>query len=367
MATKLPPPSNRTIFFTHLMVWLLFATVPFTFNANLFGWRVALFRTLLPTLTLLMVFYGNAYLARRYIFKATSFRIYRPFLAYAIIVPFCFIGAEWLFKLVNELSNIQTYLTFEVWEEGALVSSNRTPDGVPRSVIGFSVMFIIFVSSLYGLGQEVQRRDRQEAALRATNLRHEIKLLRQQINPHFLFNALNNLYAIVQLNPQRAGEFVLKLSDMLRYVTYDCQQERVALEKEINYLNNYLYFQEWRGQEFQRLDIQLPSDLPQSSIEPMLLLPFVENAFKHSYDPLHPEERWIKIVLQVDKGWLHFEVVNSRSTVATTQDASDEYTGIGVENVRKRLQLLYPSQHQLVVQGDPKQHRILLTLQLPPS
>lgn len=356
--------SSRLLPLAHGFVWALLTLIPLTFNVHFFGVKLGLFRTLVPTACLLVLFYGNAYFTQRYSLRRENFKTYHLFLIYGLIIPPCFIAVEYLFVMMNKISGIDVYLTFEIWKNGALLESNRTPDGVPRSAVGFAVILIMFMSFLYGAGQSAKRRNEQEAALRATNLRNELKLLRRQINPHFLFNALNNLYAIVQLEPHHASEFVLKLSNMLRYVTYNGQQERVSLRKELDYLQNYLYFQQWRDKDFQQLTVELPEEIPDIEVEPMLVLPFVENAFKHSYDPHHPKKRWIKLSLRVENDHLHFEVTNSRSSNPTEEEVPDEYTGIGIENVQKRLELLYPGQHQLVVQSDDHQFRIALTVPL---
>ena len=357
--------SRRAVKVIHALFWILFASIPFNFNVPLFGWQLALFRTLIPAFFMICLFYGHSYVVKKLLLQDSTTALLKLVVAYVVVIPICFFGIEFLFVKINNVNDVNITLTFEAWKDGDLVGISQTPNGVPRSVVGFMVMFMLFISFLYGLTQEVQQRTRKEAELRATNLRNELKLLRRQINPHFLFNALNNLYAIVQLEPNRAGDFVLKLADMLRYVTYDCQQERVLLDKEVSYLQNYLYFQQWRDNEFQQLEAQLPTDLPPVDIEPMLLLPFVENAFKHSYDPQHPQRRWIRLSLHLDdQGMLRFEITNSKSTTNTTEEVPDEYMGIGIENVRKRLSLLYPNQHQLLVEDNHDHYHILLTVQL---
>jgi LytS/YehU family sensor histidine kinase len=175
---------------------------------------------------------------------------------------------------------------------------------------------------------------------------------------------LNNLYALIQLQPQKAGEFVLKLSDMLRYVTYDCQQERVSIHKEVNYIKNYIYLQQWRDARLEQLEINFDPNLPDLEVEPMLLLPFVENAFKHSYDTAQPEKRWIKLELYYHNNILVFVAENSLSSTYTQEHVPDEYMGIGIENVKKRLGLLYANRHQLHIEEHNDHFRLELTLQL---
>lgn len=330
----------------------------------LFGLPIAIVRTIIPISFIIIIAYGNNLFIIRQLFRRKDFRWYYPFLAYAIIIPIALVIIDSVFGFVNTITNIELSLIFEVRQDGILINSNKSDSSFPRSVIGLITILTLFVSSLYGLALEFIQRDRQEIKLKAANLKNELKLLRRQINPHFLFNAMNNLYAIVQLKPEKAGEFVLKLSDMLRYVTYDCQNDKVSISKEINYLNNYIYFQKWRDQNFQ--DIQLDIDLSLNSlqIEPMLLIPFIENAFKHSYDQNSKRQRWVKISLQNQDNKLVFEVSNNRSLSNTQEEIPDEYMGIGIENVQKRLDLLYKNKYQLQIEKDDNSFQIKLTIQL---
>ncbi len=356
--------SRRLLTLLQLVLWSLLLIFPLIFNMELFGWKIALFRVLLPTLFLAVVFYSNVYLVRRYLFPAQGFVVYYPFLVYSVLIPLTLFGLQQVFSFVNELSAISIRFVVEARQEGVLMNTVKSSDSFPRSVVGVLVISIYFISSLYGLGLEFSKRDQTNTALKATNLKNELKLLRRQINPHFLFNALNNLYALIQLQPQKAGEFVLKLSDMLRYVTYDCQQERVSIQKEVNYIENYIYLQQWRDVRLEQLEVRIDPNLPDLDIEPMLLLPFVENAFKHSYDAKNPKARWIKLELYYHNNILVFVAENSLSQNDTQEEVPDEYMGIGIENVQKRLELLYANRHQLQLEKQADHFRLELTLQL---
>ena len=355
--------NNIGIIIIHTAFWSLLASFPLYFNSILFGLPIAIVRTVIPFIGIIILAYGNIWGIIPYLFKRKDFVWYKPFLAYLIIIPLAVFMLENIFGFVNYITNISVAIVFEARQDGILVDSNRSDASFPGSIIGLMVVFTLFASSLYGLATVFMQRDRQESLLKATNLKNELKLLRRQINPHFLFNAMNNLYAIVQLKPDKAGEFVLKLSEMLRYVTYDCQNEKVAISKEVDYIKNYIYFQKWRDQSFQNIELNINNQLSELSIEPMLLIPFVENAFKHSYDN-NTTERWIKIDLTTHEKELSFDVSNSLSTSNTQEEVPDEYMGIGVENVRKRLELLYTKEHQLIIEKNNQNFHIRLTIQL---
>lgn len=338
--------------------------MPLSVNIELFGWTAALVRVLPAMVIIALIFYGNVYFVRRYLFQAQSFVVYYPFLAYSLLIPLTFLGLEQFFIYINELTDVSLKYVVEARRNGELVNTSKTLYSFPRSIIALVAVSIYFISSLYGLGLEFSKRNQVDAALKATNLKNELKLLRRQINPHFLFNALNNLYALIQLQPQKAGEFVLKLSDMMRYVTYDCQQERVSIQKEVNYIENYIYLQQWKDTRLEQLEVNIDPNLPDLEIEPMLLLPFVENAFKHSYNAKNPQNRWIRLELYYHNNILVFVAENSLSPEITQEEVPDEYMGIGIENVQKRLELLYNNRHQLQIEEHPEHFRLELTLQL---
>lgn len=355
---------NIRVALAHITFWLLFMASPLYLNIRLFGFPIALVRTIIPISAIVIVAYGNNLFVIRQLFRYKGFTWYYPFIAYALIIPIAFFFIKYAFQFVNIITNVEVSLLFELKQNGQLINTNRSASSFPGSIIGLITMLILFISSLYGLALEFIQRDRQEIKLKASNLKNELKLLRRQINPHFLFNAMNNLYAIVQLKPEKAGEFVLKLSDMLRYVTYDCQNDKVSISKEINYLNNYVYFQKWRDQNFQDIQLNIDPSLNSLEIEPMLLIPFIENAFKHSYDHNNENQRWVKIKLQNEDNTLVFEVKNSISQSNTQEEVPDEYMGIGIENVQKRLALLYKHKYQLQIEKDSNSFQIKLMIQL---
>ncbi len=198
-------------------------------------------------------------------------------------------------------------------------------------------------SSLFEVARYANQKEREAAELRGEKLEAELKFLRSQINPHFLFNALNNIYALMMAQSQRAPEMLLKLSAILRYMLYDCKAERVPLSKEIAYLRHLVDLYQLKDSRGLNIELDLDESRPHLYIAPLLLVPFVENAFKHS----HIEDRqsgWICIRLHTGDNHLVFEVSNS---IPQTAHAKDEVGGIGLSNVRRQLELVYPEQHVL--------------------
>lgn len=170
----------------------------------------------------------------------------------------------------------------------------------------------------------------------------ELQLLKSQLHPHFLFNTLNNLYALTLKNSPRSPEIVLKLSSLLRYMLYECNAEEVPLEKEIHFLKHYIELEQLRYGDRLDVSLQISGDYTSKNIAPLLLIPFLENSFKHGTST-QLDQAWISLDLYVQDDQLFFKLINSRDA----EEMPPGMGGIGLQNVRKRLDLLYPHTHEL--------------------
>lgn len=191
-----------------------------------------------------------------------------------------------------------------------------------------------------------------------------LNFLKSQINPHFLFNALNTLYGTaLQENAERTGEGIQKLGDMMRFMLQENIADKIALSRDVNYLNNYISLQKLRTAT--NADITIETQIEEQhgtfQIAPMLLIPFVENAFKHGISLQYPSH--IKITLQTIGNELYFDVHNS---IHLKHDSDPEklQSGIGLQNVKQRLALQYPNLHELIIRENAKEFFIHLTLKL---
>ena len=191
-----------------------------------------------------------------------------------------------------------------------------------------------------------------------------IDFLRSQINPHFLFNALNTLYGTaIQENAERTGEGIQKLGDMMRFMLQENMQEKISLAREIDYLNNYISLQKLRTDAAPGIEIKTNIEDTENlyQVAPMLLIPFVENAFKHGIS--FRKSSHINVALEIKDGILNFDVYNSRHPTPENDPEKDR-RGIGLENVKQRLNLLYPNKHELMIRENGKEFFIHLTIQL---
>jgi hypothetical protein len=186
----------------------------------------------------------------------------------------------------------------------------------------------------------------------------ELALLRSQINPHFLFNTLNNLYSLVYRKSDEAPGALMKLSEILRYMLYDANEEKVLLEKEVTYIKSYIELQQLRLSKPDFIKLTIEGDPGNRTIPPMLLITFIENAFKHGNKSV--ESPGIVIHLQNSTDEFIFEV--SSYLVEGSAQNKDPYSGIGLQNVRRRLELSYPGKHDLLIGLSNEKFYVKLTI-----
>jgi hypothetical protein len=191
--------------------------------------------------------------------------------------------------------------------------------------------------------------------LKAEKYKTELSLLRAQINPHFFFNTLNNLYALTIKNSKQAPEVILKLSDMMRYTIYEGEKETVKLQDEIEYLNNYIELHRIRYKKTVEITFNHNVDT-NTTITPLLYIILLENAFKHGIETL-TENAFININLFEDDDFIHFHIENNFDTKEINESA-----GIGLKNLKRRLSLLYNQKHKLVVNKSRDTYRATLKI-----
>lgn len=206
--------------------------------------------------------------------------------------------------------------------------------------IFFACLFSAFGVVYYFILNERMQQLR-ETQLQLTNKQTELSFLRSQINPHFLFNSLNNIYSLVYHKSDQSLNAIAKLSDLLRYMLYDTN-EKVPLQKELDYINRYMELQQMRLENAPLVHLNIAGNIDKTSVPPLLLIPFVENAFKHG-DMKNAQAMSINVF--ADDTALRFYMSN-----AVGQHQKDAVGGIGLENVQRRLELLYPNRHSLHIQ-----------------
>jgi hypothetical protein len=269
-------------------------------------------------------------------------------------IPLFFLNTEWLAPRLLRKRGLAAYLfsllglaIFFIVLQGVMKNWLLAPDhkGITfhsyKAI--FSVFFVTAVGTGYALvmymreGEKTVREERQE------RLQSELSFLRSQISPHFIFNILNSIVYLIRSKSSLAEPVTIKLSELMRYVLYDSNDAQIPLEKELSYLDNYVELQKIRFEEDVEIRLNIEGEITGQLIEPMLLIPFVENAFKHGVGLV--AEPVIDIELKFNEKELAFKVRNK--ITPDTQSEKDSSSGIGLQNVRRRLQLLYPEAHRL--------------------
>lgn len=219
------------------------------------------------------------------------------------------------------------------------------PVRIARNTLGY--VPVVGVTMFLQLIQNAYVNERRMRALEEEKHQAEMDLLKAQVHPHFFFNTLNSLYALTMVKSDKGPEVVLQLSELMHYVLYEANAPLVPLETEIAHLRNYIEIEQLRFGD--RLDLQfnVPADAAGQMIVPLLLLPFIENAFKHSLSH-ETEKAWIHIDLRLEEKYLRMKVANSYHA----GEPKSKPPGIGLTNVRKRLELSYPEQHQLDIRPE---------------
>lgn len=205
-----------------------------------------------------------------------------------------------------------------------------------------------------------QLREKQELATQT--MQSELRFLKSQINPHFLFNTLNNLYALTLKKSDKAPEIVIKLSEMMRYMLYECNEKRVLLKKEVNYLRNYLDLERIRQHEDIEINFLVEGQVNDQQVAPLLFIPFLENSFKHGLNT-QLKNGFVNILLEVDEKHVDFQIENSKGGTVLRPDNRPS-GGIGLVNVRRRLDLIYSDRYELKVSNNPNTFSVHLTVNL---
>jgi sensor histidine kinase YesM len=202
--------------------------------------------------------------------------------------------------------------------------------------------------------------ENKKKQLENEKLAAELNYLKSQINPHFLFNTLHNLNYLVYSGAKNANEVIVKLSNIMRYMIYESGKERVALSSEVEYMNDYIHLESIRLNNTFRLDFKITGATEQVKIAPLMLITFLENAFKHGVSDQEPD-CWVDVILSVDANQLRYQVSNKKIRNIRQNKLK---SGFGLDNVKKRLDLSYPAKHTLIVNDEENSYGIDLTIHL---
>lgn len=314
---------NQNLFW-HSLAWLIVFLLPFIFSSEGTNhYNKYIYLNTLTKLFWMLLFYTNTeLLISKLIYKRKWFVF--------------FISQLVLFSLIMGVHKILFGFMIQNHSFNLIISSLH-------NIVPF--LFTVIISIAYKLIWDKLKENVLLKEKQAENLKTELSFLRSQISPHFLFNVLNNIVALVRLKSDELEPTVLKLSSILQYMLYETDEENVSLSKEVEYLNSYIDLQKQRFGK--KLNTQISFNIEEnwSRIEPMLLIPFIENAFKHGFSNIQNPE--IIITLTLKNNVLVFSVKNKFNE--NSEEIKDKTSGIGLANVKRRLELMYGVKHQLSI------------------
>ena len=340
------PSGNLSRFFTiaiHVLIWLGLYMIPYIDDTRQHFSPHFIWRNTSLFLLLVSFFYFNTYFLIRKLFLPGKLFYY----LLAILACLVFIsGMNLLFSSI-----IDAYVP----------SESHHPVILHRLFFPvFPALFVFAISTAIKITNEWFKAEKQKKEMENEKLHSELAFLKSQVNPHFLFNILNNICSLARKKSDDTENAIIQLSRIMRYMLYDSKDEKVSLEKEVEYLQNYIDLQRLRISDSVIINFTIEGNIEGKMVEPMLLIPFVENAFKHGVSYL--EESQIDIRLKIDNNDLQFRVENNR--IKKNDDPVQLESGIGLKNVLRRLDLLYPWTHTIDIEENTAKYIVNLDISL---
>lgn len=286
------------------------------------------------------------------------------YLCYLLVFPLWMKNKQWWVLVLGVASVMFTYISLRYIIEEILFMavfgfSNYT--SITFSYYIFDNLYWsmpgIFLGAVVWALESTLQKERENRSLKQEKTQAELAFLKTQINPHFLYNTLNYLYSLAYPVSDKLADAIIKVSDLMRYMLYESKDGKVELQKEVEYLHNYLEIYRLRFENNFFVNFNIQGHVNGQRVPSLVLIPFVENALKHGVadDASAP----ITINLQLESNNLYFDVSNR-----INKSQKDQTTGIGLPNIRRRLELIYPGKYNLEVQEDDEQYKTMLRLQV---
>jgi len=345
----------RKIWVQHLLFWLALIALFALFrtlrdNASIFTWKTLFFEIIPFSGVASAVYLNYKLLLPRFLVKK------RYWIYISLLLSITWINAA----IVHTI--------FRILEPYVREFGHQPHPKVGLFFPAYMTLQIIFtmITSFFYFVRENSRLN--EIALSTTEIESqrlaaELNSLKAQINPHFLFNTLNNIYSYSLLESERTPAMILKLSGLMNYIIYECRAEQVALDKEIQFIHNYIALEKLRVEDNLKILVDIPDDIPGQTIAPLLFVPLLENAFKHGANIQNPQP-YIRIGLNISSTDLLTFTCENLKDSSELQELPEKSGGIGLENVKKRLELLYPGKNHLSITELEDRFSVTLTIQL---
>ncbi|RHJ83458.1 sensor histidine kinase [Parabacteroides sp. AM08-6] len=340
----------------YAVIWLVVLSMPlwdsYTIGNSIgTNWQEAFhfWRIMLPFFLLFLI---NNYLLIPYLLIRKRSWLYLLFIFLSIIVT--------LVANMDKVPNPRKQNNRPPWEQiqSDKYSNIHHPPMIRQPLFMphlLTIILIIGINLAIKLLFKSIRDEHRMKELEKHTLQTELEYLKHQINPHFFMNTLNNIHALIDINSERAKNTVLELSKLMRYILYDASLPSVPLEKEIRFLNNYIGLMKIRFTDKVDICMSLPNEIPDVQIPPLLFISFLENAFKHGISYCNPS--FIHLSMEIKLKELHCLLVNSNY-----KNKTERHKGIGLENIKKRLRLLYNENYTLHIENKENEYQVLLII-----
>lgn len=311
------------------------------------------------TLTFGVIFYVNYLWLVPWLIGHGRWKAYFP-AALALIILVSFASSFAFRKAFPMPPEFRERLRIEQQRDAAEGRNGRRHMPAGMAVYNFYITAFLVTGFAVGLryAESSIRKSEEIKELEKEKLNSELALLKNQVSPHFFFNTLNNIYSLIEINQKDAQEAVLSLSKMMRYMLYESEQGNTKLSHEIEFMKGYIDLMKLRISEKVKLTVDFPVRYDDIDIPPLLFIPFIENAFKHGIS--YQVNSFISIGMSLEGNILHFRTSNSSNPVNGESPQPD--SGIGLDNVRKRLALLYPGTHELKISDEHTVYNVELTI-----
>lgn len=345
--------SNFLRILMHVIFWVLVAVfyfLLFSLNSE-FREITFIFSAGLLPVAIVETYFFNYVLLPKYLWKKRYARFFL-FSFYTLLVAIWISFLVVFFTLIFILNTKKHIAPSVLHPEWQVITVN---------FIAFLAIAVKQIKRAFFMQQEKNELEKNKLSTELKLKEAELKLLKAQIHPHFLFNTLNNLYGLTLEKSDEAPNLVLQLSEILDYILYRCNEKRVLLSEELNNLKNYLEIERIRYPNKLKLKVTFPEKPGQFKIAPLILLPFVENAFKHGVSHF-PGIAFVDISIKIENKNLIFNIKNPKKQQVKNGESSGK--GIGLANVRKRLDLTYPKKYILSIDNDNETFSVNLTLEL---
>lgn len=356
MAKFLSISDKKIMVSLHAIGWLIVIVIPF-YLSNTFGGgnQHRLYQFYLHTFSAVFIFYlGYLWLIPKFFLKDKK-------LIYLLVLVSIILVTYFLTNFINENFLIDPVHEARFREEIMKISEQNGGGRPSFKVFGFyNHILASFLISGFAMGlgvmEKLKENEKRQKELEKQKLDSELAFLKNQVSPHFFFNTLNNIYTLIGIDGPTAQDSVLKLSKLMRYLLYESEHGETMMSHEIDFMNNYIDLMKLRISQKVELEIDFPEGFSDFSVPPLLFVPFIENAFKHGIS--YRDRSYISIRMKIEGRQIHFFAENSLGKGTSTEEK--QHSGIGLENIKKRLNLLYPTSHELVIDKTEEYFRVNL-------